>query len=113
MNDIIININAIFIEFYMIAAIAMLTILIFYKVSESTREVFKLAGIPFMTCLVLCFAIYAPDGTIKNAIDSMEEFNNREQEMVRAFGVLGMFLPHRDIENNAYTKLKNKTMEEL
>ncbi|HFQ5875916.1 TPA: hypothetical protein ACJXXT_000178 [Pseudomonas aeruginosa] len=113
MSDIIISLNSILPKLTMIAAIAILTLLIFSQMSEPTRELFKLAGIPFVTCLVLCFAIYAPDGTIKNAIDDMEEFNNKEQEMVRAFGVFGIFLPHRDIENNAYTKLKNKTMEEL
>ncbi|MDY4309980.1 hypothetical protein SOX05_08875 [Pseudomonas putida] len=117
MDAILTNISTIIFWLYIATIIAiiisMAATFIFIEASESILEIIRLAGIPFVTCLVLCFALYAPDGTIKNAIDDMEEFNNKEQEMVRAFGVFGMFLPHRDIENDAYTTLKNKTMEEL
>lgn len=99
MNEPLINLDAIIYYYFLVMGAVLLTCIASLIINKSTAESLKVIALPFATCLVLAFVIYVPDGTIKSTKYDMERFHENTKEMVNAFGVFGLFLPHKILDN--------------
>lgn len=118
MNEPLINLDAIFYYYFVIITAVFLICIASLTINKSIAELLKVVALPFVTCLVLAFVIYAPEGTIKSTRNDMEAFNKINNEMVQVFGVFGLFLPHTIIEDCKtdvckYRTTKYKHMEAI
>lgn len=118
MNEPLINLDAIIYYYFVIISAVFLICIVSLTINKSIAELLKVVALPFVTCLVLAFVIYAPEGTIKSTRNDMEVFNKINNEMVQVFGVFGLFLPHTIIEDCKtdvckYRTTKYKHMEAL
>jgi len=123
MNEPLINLDTVTFYLYAIFAaffICLVLTEITLNTNKSIAELLKVVALPFVTCLVLAFVIYAPEGTIKikSIRNDMEVFNKNNTEMVKSFGVFGLFLPHKILDNCKtdeceYRTTKYKHMEAI
>lgn len=118
MNEPLINLEAIIYYYFVIINVVFLICIASLTINKSIAELLKVVALPFLTCLVLAFVIYAPDGTIKSIRNDMEVFTINNNEMINIFGAFGLFLPHKVLDNCKtdvceYRTTKYKHMEAL
>lgn len=118
MNEPLINLEAIIYYYFVIINVVFLICIASLTINKSIAELLKVVALPFLTCLVLAFVIYAPDGTIKSIRNDMEVFTINNNEMINIFGAFGLFLPHKVLDNCKtdeceYRTTKYKHMEAI